>query len=273
MLSDIDAKIAAEEKRLKDAGRQRSRAGQGRTANRSSIQLQRLREERAKIVGQSDDEIAEVILVERQNAPPIAEPTHPSDAEIATRRAEMLAETDGKIAPLKELLKQMPEQQRTTSSVAKKLASLEQERIRLTTMTDDAIATQIMGERRQAAAAVARAEQKAREDRQRAEQEAAREEARAAEARERAAAEEQRRRAELAGRLAAKFPNWDGPWKSCPICEGSGRDADAERAENNRRASVAGGQVAGTGGSRKIAGAVIACDVCAGTGLFPDSGR
>jgi len=78
------------------------------------------------------------------------------------------------------------------------------------------------------------------------------------------------REAEEAAVRSRKFPNWDGPWKVCPICRGTGRDADAEREVNTRNSGIIGGQIAGTGGSARIKGAVIECEVCGGNGDVPD---
>ena len=69
----------------------------------------------------------------------------------------------------------------------------------------------------------------------------------------------------------AKFPNWNGPWRACPFCNGTGRDADAERAENGRRAGVTGSMYAGTNTMVTTQSAVVQCPVCGGTGEVPDT--
>jgi DnaJ-class molecular chaperone len=69
----------------------------------------------------------------------------------------------------------------------------------------------------------------------------------------------------------AKFPNWHGAWRTCPFCNGTGRDADAEREENTRQAGVVGSMYAGTNTMVKIPGAVVQCPVCGGAGEVPDT--
>ncbi|HEY8668178.1 MAG TPA: hypothetical protein VIL86_16135 [Tepidisphaeraceae bacterium] len=75
---------------------------------------------------------------------------------------------------------------------------------------------------------------------------------------------------EQAAARARQFPNWHGHWRICPVCGGTGRDAEAEREANTRNAGIVGAQIAGTGGSARFKGAVIACDACGGCGEVPD---
>jgi hypothetical protein len=81
--------------------------------------------------------------------------------------------------------------------------------------------------------------------------------------------------ARLAAVRQAKFPGWNGPWKICPVCGGTGRDEIAEREANDHNASIHAAQTIGTGmkGWAGFSLARIACDLCGGTGRVPDYNR
>jgi rRNA maturation endonuclease Nob1 len=69
-----------------------------------------------------------------------------------------------------------------------------------------------------------------------------------------------------------KFPNWHGPWKTCPLCGGTGHSyASQQKTEQDASPDIA--QVAGTGMSATIKNAISYCEMCGGTGQVPDYGK
>jgi DnaJ-class molecular chaperone len=69
-----------------------------------------------------------------------------------------------------------------------------------------------------------------------------------------------------------KFPDWNGPWKMCPVCQGTGH-SEASRVQTQTNIGPILGQVAGTGGSARIKNAIVYCEYCGGTGQVPDYGQ
>lgn len=150
-------------------------------------------------------------------------------------------------------VQELPAKSPQRKALADTIRSYRTERDTIGRMTDAAIAERIGADNAAQVQRARTAKQDAEERRRAAEQAAA------------------NHAAEVAAARRQKFPNWDGPWAICPLCRGTGRDADAERDANMRTASIVGGQFAGTGGSTKRSGAVVTCDVCGGSGDVPES--
>jgi hypothetical protein len=69
-----------------------------------------------------------------------------------------------------------------------------------------------------------------------------------------------------------KFPNWHGPWKTCPLCGGTGHSYSSQQmTEQDASPDIA--AVAGTGMSATIKNAISYCEMCGGTGQVPDYGK
>ena len=66
----------------------------------------------------------------------------------------------------------------------------------------------------------------------------------------------------------SKFPDWNGPWRTCGVCDGKGHSYASQR-QTMQDVSPMIGQIAGTGMSGSIRNAVSYCESCGGTGSVP----
>jgi hypothetical protein len=152
----------------------------------------------------------------------------------------------------------LPKNRPHPSQLEVKLRSAKQAEANVISTTDAALAQEIERLRAQAELAAMRAEQAQRQ------KESLRKQQAVARQQEVEIANERR-----AAALAQRWPNWKGPWRTCGVCEGTGRDAAEERAINTRNAGIIASRNVGPGSVTKIPGAVVPCELCGGTGVVP----
>jgi hypothetical protein len=188
-----------------------------------------------------------------------------STQDIADYRQQKLKPVLDQIQSLEPLIAMLPKSpNRPVSDLETRLAEARADQKKILTQSDDSLASEIRENRAIAAA-------QAEEQRIAFEKKRARAEARS---REKELLHDQTVEAaakQLAAMRQSKWPGWNGPWKQCPLCGGTGVDEAASRDANTQRAAAEASKMVGTGQIAKGKLVTIQCSVCGGTGQVPDN--